>query len=168
MIRFGIYIKNIIEVIIEWLYPYFKRFMPKDTFLYAFCGGANTVLDIFLYYITFNFILQKQIVELGFIAISAHIASFFIVFPITFSTGFLMAKYITFSQSLLRGRIQLFRYFVTVAVCIILNYIFLKIFVDFFGIYPTISKILTTVLVTIYSYFSQKYFTFKMKTQKAV
>jgi putative flippase GtrA len=142
--------------------------MPKETFLYAFCGGANTILDIFLYFITFNFILHKHIVELGFIAISAHIASFFIVFPITFSTGFLMAKYITFSQSSLRGRIQLFRYFVTVAVCIVLNYVFLKLFVDFLGIYPTVSKILTTILVTVYSYFSQKYFTFKINTQKVV
>jgi putative flippase GtrA len=166
MIRLGIYIKNIFEMLIKWLYPYFKRVMPIETFRYAFCGGSNTVLDIFLYFITFNFILHKQIVELGFVAISPHIASFMMVFPITFTTGFLLSKFITFTQSPLRGKIQLFRYGVTVAVCILLNYIFLKFFVDFLGIYATVSKIFTTLLVTVYSYFSQKYFTFKVNTQK--
>jgi putative flippase GtrA len=166
MIRFGIYIKNIFEILIVWLYPYFKRFMPIETFRYAFCGGSNTVLDIILYFITFNFVLHKQIVELGFVAISPHIASFIMVFPITFTTGFLLSKYITFTQSPLRGKIQLFRYGVTVGVCILLNYIFLKFFVDLLGIYATVSKIFTTLLVTVYSYFSQKYFTFKVNTQK--
>ena len=166
MIRLGIFIKNIFEILIEWLYPYFKRFMPIETFRYAFCGGSNTVLDILLYFITFNFVLHKQIIELGFVAISPHIASFIMVFPITFTTGFLLSKFITFTQSPLRGKIQLFRYGVTVAVCILLNYIFLKFFVDFLGIYATVSKIFTTLLVTVYSYFSQKYFTFKVNTQK--
>ena len=134
--------------------------MPKETFRYAFCGGTNTALDIFLFFISYNFILKKQILHLKIISISPHIASFMMVFPITFTTGFLLSKYITFTESSLRGRIQLFRYFVTVFVCIILNYIFLKLFVDVCGFYATPSKILTTLLVVVYSYFSQKYFTF--------
>jgi hypothetical protein len=63
--------------------------------------------------------------------------------------------------SILRGRIQLFRYFLLVVVCVYLNYIFIKLFVEYFSIYPTISKILTTVIVVSFSYFTQKYFTFK-------
>jgi len=103
---------------------------------------------------------------LGFVSISPHIAAFLLVFPITFSTGFFLSKYVTFQESDLRGRIQLFRYIVTVGVCIFLNYIFLKLFVDVCGFYPTVSKLLTTGLVVIYSYFSQKHFTFK--TEKPV
>lgn len=95
------------------------------------------------------------------ITLSPHIAAFFMAFAVTFPTGFFLSKYITFSQSELRGRIQLFRYGITVVMCILLNYFFLKIFVDFFGWYATPSKIITTGLVVIYSYFSQKYFTFR-------
>ena len=51
-----------------------------------------------------------QIVHLGFVAISPHIAAFLIVFPMTFTSGFLLAKYVTFTASELKGRIQLFRY----------------------------------------------------------
>jgi len=166
MVKGIVLIKNFIERIIEWIYPIFKNFIPKETFRYGFTGGANTVLDIFLYFITYNFVLRKQIVHLGFVAISPHIASFLIVFPITFTTGFLLSKFITFTESQLRGRIQLIRYGITVMVCIVLNYIFLKLFVDFFGLYPTVSKIITTVLVAIYSYFSQKYFTFKVTSEE--
>lgn len=147
--------------IINWLYKPFKKFIPAETFRYAVCGGANTSFDIFLYFINYNFILQKRMVETKFFTISPHIAAFFMAFTITFPTGFFLSKYITFSQSELKGRIQLFRYGVTVLVCILLNYIFLKLFVEYCGWYPTLSKIVTTIIVVIYSYFSQKYFTFR-------
>ena len=158
------YIRKLINHIIQWVYTPFKKFIPQETFTYAVTGGANTTLDIFLYFICYNFILNKQIVNLGFVVISPHIAAFLIVFPITFVTGFLLAKYITFTSSPIHGRIQLFRYIVTVAGAILLNYILLKIFVEYLYIWPTVSKIITTVFVVIYSYIMQRYFTFKTAT----
>ena len=161
-------IRNIIRNQINWLYNQLpvNKFMPLETFRYGVSGGVNTSLDIFLYFLTYNFILKKKIVYLKIISISPYIASFLIVFPVTFTTGFLLSKYITFSSSELHGRIQLFRYGLTVLVCIFLNYVLLKLFVEFCGLYPTPSKILTTGVVVIYSYFSQKYFTFK--TEKVI
>ena len=102
-----------------------------------------------------------QIVDLGFIAISPHIAAFLLVFPITFSTGFLLAKYVTFTGSELKGKIQLLRYGITVAGAIILNYIFIKLFVEYAGLYATLSKAITTIIVVVYSYLLQHYFSFK-------
>jgi putative flippase GtrA len=46
-------------------------------------------------------------------------------------------------------------------VCIYLNYIFIKLFVEHFHFYPTVSKIFTTIIVVSFSYFTQKHFTFK-------
>ena len=40
---------RLIEKVILWFYPPFKKFMPEQTFKYAATGGANTALDIFLY-----------------------------------------------------------------------------------------------------------------------
>ncbi|NQU53995.1 MAG: GtrA family protein [Bacteroidetes bacterium] len=102
-----------------------------------------------------------QIVDFGFFAVSPHIAAFLLVFPITFTTGFLLAKYVTFTASELQGKIQLFRYGVTVSGAILLNYFFLKLFVEYFGMYATLSKGITTVIVVIYSYVLQRYFSFK-------
>lgn len=159
-------IRNLILSVIDWFYWPFRKLIPPETFRYAATGGFNTVLDIFLYFICYNFILNKQIVDLGFVAISPHIAAFLFVFPITFTTGFLLAKYITFTDSPIRGRIQLSRYAMTVGGSIILNYVLLKLFVEYFHIWPTVSKILITIIVVIYSYLVQRYFTFKTGTLK--
>ena len=159
-------IQKLINSIINGIYPPFAKFIPIETFRYAATGGANTALDIFLYFIFYNFILQKQIIEFGFIAVSPHIAAFIFVFPITFLTGFLLAKYITFTSSLIKGRIQLFRYAVTVFGAILLNYLFLKLFVEIIGLYPTPSKIITTIFVVTYSYFVQRFYSFKTGIMK--
>jgi len=161
MLRAAKILRNVILRTIDWFYPPFRRILPPETFRYAATGGFNLFLDIFLYFIFYNFILQKQIVHLGFVSISPHIAAFLFVFPITFITGFLLSKYITFTSSQLRGRVQLFRYALSVAGSILINYILLKILVEYLHIWPTISKMITTVFVVTYSYLIQKYFTFK-------
>lgn len=154
-------IRDLLIVIIDFFYQPFQQYIPKETFRYAATGGLNTVFDISLYFIFYNFIVDKQIVDFGFLAMSPHIAAFAFVFPITFTSGFILAKYITFTQSPLRGRIQLIRYGVSVGGSILLNYLFLKLFVEGLGWYATISKIATTLLVIIYSYIIQKHFTFR-------
>jgi putative flippase GtrA len=154
-------IKDFIQHSIDRMYVPYRRFLPIETFRYAVCGGANMALDIFLYFVCFNYVLKKQMIDLKIVTITPYIGAFMIVFPITFLTGFLLMKYITFSASELKGRVQLFRYGITVLVCILLNYFLLKLFVGYFHIFPTISKVLTTGVVVIYSYFSQKHFSFK-------
>lgn len=154
-------VRDKIVGLIDWFYKPFSRFMPLHTFRYAACGGANTTFDIFLYFISYNYILQKQMLNLEFITLSPHIAAFFMSFTITFPTGFALNKYVTFTQSEMKGRVQLFRYGIVVLGSIILNYLLLKFFVEYCNIYPTPSKIITTSLVVIFSYFSQKNFSFK-------
>jgi putative flippase GtrA len=158
-------IQYYINQVIDWVYPFFRGFIPKETFKYAFCGGSNTMFDIVLYFITYNFILAKSNLDLYFVTLSPHIAAFLMVFPVTFSSGFLLSKYITFTQSQLKGRIQLFRYGLTVLVSIGLNYVLLKLFVDVCKFYPTPSKLLTTGIVVFYSYFSQRHFTFRKEKE---
>ena len=159
--------KNLIISFIDLFYPPFRKFVPLQTFRYVACGGANTLLDIGLYYVSYHYILEEKILDLGFTAISPHIAAFFIAFCVSFPTGFWLMRSIVFTGSTLRGRVQLFRYLLLVGVCILLNYVFLKLFVEQWGIYPTPSKMLTTVIVVLFSYLTQKHFTFKVEKQEA-
>ena len=154
-------IRLLIIQVIDYFYTPFQRFIPLETFRYAATGGFNTVLDITLYFICYNFVVDKQIIDLQIVSISPHIAAFLIVFPLTFFTGFLFAKFITFTSSPIRGRIQLIRYLISVSGSIFLNYVFLKGLVEFGGLWPTFAKIITTCIVVVYSYFTQKFFTFK-------
>ncbi len=155
---------NLVTRILDLLYIPFKRYMPVQTFRYLACGGGNTFLDIAAFFISYNYILKKKVIYLGTIAVSPHIMAFIIAFVISFPTGFFLMRNVVFHDSTLHGRVQLFRYFLLVAVCVILNYVFLKLFVEQFHIYPTVSKILTTFIVVSFSYITQKKFTFQSST----
>lgn len=147
--------------IIDFFYPPFKRWMPVDLFRYIACGGANVLFDWVLYFCFYNFVFNKTNVDLGFIVFKPHIAALLFTFPITLLSGFYLSRNITFSGSDLHGRIQLFRYLVIVAVNLLINYICLKTLVDVLHVFPTPSKMITTVFTTIFSYFAQKHYSFK-------
>lgn len=147
--------------LVDFFYPMFRRFMPLQTYRYAACGGGNTAFNILIFFIAHNFILQNRIVDLGFVAVSSHIAAFIIAFCITFPIGFYLSMYVVFQGSFLRRRTQFVRYFMVAMACIGMNYFFLKLFVDVFGWYPTPSMILNTAIVVIFSYLAQKHFSFR-------
>src|SRR4051812_40204242 len=149
--------KDIISTTIDFFYPPFRRLMPLQTFRYIVCGGTNTFLDILVYFISYNYIFNKQNVHTPFVVISPYIAAFMLSFMVSFPTGFFLNRHIVFTGSSLRGRVQLFRYLLLVLICILMNYIFIKLFVEQFGIYPTVSKILTTVIVVSFSFLTQKH-----------
>ena len=152
---------KLVTSILDFFYIPFKRIMPAQTFRYLACGGGNTLLDIVAFFVSYNYILKKKVVHLGSLAVSPHIMAFVIAFVISFPTGFFLMRNVVFHDSTLHGRVQLLRYFLLVAVCVLLNYVFIKLFVEQFHIYPTVSKILTTILVVSFSYITQKKFTFQ-------
>lgn len=152
--------KKIISFI-DLFYPPFKKFMPLQTFRYAVCGGCNTLLDIALFYISFNFILHQRILNLGFVSLKAYNAALGMAFCITFPMGFLLNKFIVFNSSYLRSHVQLFRYVLIVAVNLFLNYAIINVLVQYMHFFPTIAKIFATVIIVTFSYLSQKHFTFR-------
>lgn len=150
--------------IIDFFYFPFLRFLPLDTYRYGVCGGANLVFDLFLYFVFYNFIFVKQNVDLGIVVLSPHIASLFFVFPITFTTGFLLNRYITFPESDLSWKVQIFRYFMVGMGALLLSYLLMKLLVDFLGFFPTPSRLVTIIVGVIYSYLLQKKFSFRVKS----
>jgi len=157
-------IRHTVLQVIDFFHKPFAPWIKQTTFRYLACGGSNTVLDILIYFISYNFILDKQPVALAHdVVIAPHIAAFLMSFSISFPLGFALSKYIVFPESNLRGRIQLLRYAMLVGMCILLNYIFLKFFVEWCHFFPTPSKVLTTAIVAVFSYVSQRNFTFKVK-----
>ena len=149
--------------IIDFFYPPFKRYFSRQYFRYGVSGAANVVFDWALYFVIYNYVVQKQFIPLGFVTVSPHIAALLITFPITLFTGFLLQKYVTFTASELRGKDQLIRYMAVVGVNLLINYFGLKLLVEVLHLYPTPSKMVVTLVCTIFSYFSQKKFTFKIK-----
>lgn len=156
--------RGLILGMVDLFYPLFRRVMPLQTFRYAACGGFNTLLDITLFFISYNYILHKQDVHVYGITIGAHIAAFLVGFCVTFPIGFYLSRYVVFQETSAPKTAQLRKYFTVVMGCLVLNYGFLKLFVNVFHWYPTPSKIATTFFVVAFSYLTQKNYTFKAAT----
>ena len=137
--------------------------MPEQTFRYAVCGGSNTVLGLLVYFISYQYIFEKENFDFGFFAFKPHIAALFVAFCINFVVGFLLMKFVVFVDSNLRGRIQLVRYFLSFAFNLVLNYLLLKLFVELLFMNALLSQFITTCIVVTISYLSQKHFSFKTK-----
>ena len=180
---------QIITKIIDFFYPPFRKIMSEQLFRYAACGGGNLVLDWVLYFLIYNFVIGHEMINLQFTilspkghdylaepnfhnlqftqAITPHIATLCIVFPITLLTGFWLQKYITFSVQSTKdkGARQLGRYVLIVAVNLAINYFGLKLCVENLGWYPTPSKMCITIITVAISYIGQKYYTFRIKKE---
>lgn len=155
-------IRAFILAIVDFFFPLFKGVMPLQTFRYAACGGFNTVLGIVLYSIGYKYIFKEQIVHIANFALEPHIAAdYLFAIWIAFPVGFYLSRYVVFQESNLPKRIQLFRYAVVVFGSVCINYFFLKFFVEIVHLDATISKICTSIFVIIFSYVSQRNFSFK-------
>ncbi len=150
-----------IRKIVDFFYPPFQKYMPVEFFRYGVTGAANLLFDWVLFFCFFHFVFQKQMLHLGFVTLSSYVAALLFTFPISFSSGFFLQKYVTFSASRLAGKEQIVRYALVVLLNLMINYFGLKLFVEIFGWFPTPSKMLITLVAVLVSYISQKKFTFK-------
>jgi len=149
---------------IDFFYPPFSRWITPHTFRYLASGGTTALTGVIVFYIAYNFILKQQDVKIqGLPLITAPTAALIIETVVTLTIGFMLNKYLVFTQSNLKGRIQLFRYGSIVATNFLLNLAMLKILVEAFNFYPSIAKLVTTLVIAVFSYFSQKHFSFKVK-----
>jgi putative flippase GtrA len=155
-------IANIIRGFLLWIRSIFFRFIPEQTYLYLACGGFNLLFDFTLFYIFYHFIFKQAVFHTPIFTFSAYIASLLATFCFTFPAGFYLGKYVVWTQSPTKGRIQLFRYFVVVLICILLNIFLGKLFYDVLHFYAMPSRVISAVFVVITSYLLQQFYTFQV------
>lgn len=148
--------------IVDALYiPLIRRFLPRDIFGYGLCGGLNMMLDTLWYFLLYHYVVCEQFVDLGVVVMSPHIVTLCLVFPITFFTGFWLNRNVAFRVTHFSSTRQLARYALSVVGSILINYLCMKVFVEVLYIWPTPSKMLTTIISTCYSFLAARYFTFR-------
>lgn len=156
-------VRGLILKIIDFFHPPFQKWIPLQTFRYLACGGGVTVLGLVAYFLAYNFLLQGDFIHVGGLSITRYIAAYIISFFIAFPSGFFLSKFVVFSDSDLRGRIQLFRYGVLQILNIGLNWFFLHLFAGFLGFWATPSQALTSIILAVFSYFFQRYVSFQIR-----
>lgn len=158
--------KLLIRVVDALYIPIFRRVVSRNIFAYGVCGGANMALDTLWYFLLYHYVVCERFINLGVVVMSPHIAALCLVFPITFFTGFWLNRNVAFRVTHLHSRRQLLRYALTVVGSILLNYVCMKLLVESFNLWPTPSKILTTIISVVYSYLVARYYTFTTKNNE--
>ena len=151
-------ISELIIRFIDWFYRKpVAAILPRQTFRYVVCGGANVAFSWVCYFLVYNFVLDKEQLDLGFVVVSAYVATMLLIFPFTFFTGFWLNRYVTFRHSPLPTGTQLFRYLLSIGGSVVVNYVGLKFFVEFCGLWATPSQMLATFVTMIYSYLAKPF-----------
>jgi putative flippase GtrA len=150
---------------IDVFYPFFKKIMPLQTFRYAACGGANMVNGFITFTTIFHLLQPLKVVQLAGFAFEPYSIALIVSSCWVFIVGFFLNKYIVFTSSNLASRIQLFRYFLSFFSNLIINYVLLKVLVTYAHIYPVLAQVIVTAIIVTISYFTQQYFTFKVKEE---
>lgn len=148
---------------IDFFYPPFSRFIPLQTFRYAVSGGSNAALNLLVFFISYNFILDTALIQIGPYTLTRYIGAYVIALCFSFPVGFMLNKYVVFQESDLEGRVQLFRYAAVTGMSIYFDYALLHLFVGYFGFWATPSQALIIVILSLFSYFFQTYVTFTKK-----
>jgi putative flippase GtrA len=158
--------RDLVLPVVDFFYTTFRKLMPLQTFRYAACGSFNLLLGLSAYFVSYTIILKGKGLDLGFYAFKSHSAALFMSACISLPVGFFLMKYVVFTDSNMRGRIQLVRYFMVYLFNLVLNYLFLKILVESVHVHPVFAQIVTTVVIVLFSYVAQRNFTFKIKQEE--
>lgn len=156
---------KLIKSLLDLCYPLFARLFDKQTYYYAACGGTNLVSSWIFFYLFYQFLFEKRIFNLAVggqtYVVSAYTLSSMLCFLIAFCLGFLLNKFVVFTESQLMGRVQLFRYAVSAGFSWLGNYLMLKILIEGLQFYPSIANVCSSAFVVLLSYFLQRKYTFK-------
>lgn len=154
---------NLIRRFLDIFYPLVSKIFDKTTYYYAACGVGNLVLSWILFFLFYQFVFEKKLLyvkQIDFV-FTPYTLSAFLCFIISFTLGFMLMKYVVFTKSELKGRIQLFRYGLSAVVTSGANWILLKSLIELFDFFPSVANVVSTCLVVVISYLIQRNFTFK-------
>lgn len=119
------------------------------------------MLDVLIFTLLYNIVFEKAPVHIGNYVIDPAIAALWLPFPLMFILSFLLSRFVVFHNTQLKKRVSLFRYSVLVLISFILSTFLLRLFVVTCKWDAIVSKILCIFLVALFSYLTQKYYTFK-------
>jgi len=140
-----------------------KTILELKIVRYFFSGVTATLVDVSVYFIAFNFLFKKiDIPVYESYVLTAPTASLLLSFSCGLVTSFLLTKYFVFTESDLKGHHQFMRFLLVAFIIFVLNYFMMRILIRQFHWFPTIARAFSSVSIAIISFFSHRFFTFKV------
>jgi len=152
-----------IRSFLDLFYPLVKKIFDKTTYYYAVAGSTNLVLGWVLFWVLDHWVIHSKTVKLPLIEHPVH--SYTVIAAacggFSFLFGFMMMRYVVFTESQLKGRVQFFRYGFSALISATVNWILIKLMVDTFAWNASLCNVFASVVVVTISYFLQRKFSFK-------
>jgi len=140
-----------------------KSLLELKVVRYFFSGVTATLVDISVYFISFNFLFKKMDIPVySHYVLTAPTASLMLSFSCGLVTSFLLTKYFVFTESDLKGHHQFLRFILVAFMVLVLNYIMMRILIRNFHWFPTIARAFSSVSIAAVSFFTHRFFTFKV------
>lgn len=155
--------RKAILAFIDFFHPPFKKYVSQHNFRYLAVGGSTFVLGYLVYYLSFYHLFCTDEVDFGFFTLKRGTAAMAVDFAFVIPYSFIMNRYVVFTHSEIRGRVQLFRFMNLQFINILLNISLYKFLADVLLIYPTVARFAVQILIAGFSYLYQHYFTFSVK-----
>ncbi len=155
--------RKAILAFIDFFHPPFKKYISLHNFRYLATGGSAFVLGYITYYLSYKFLFDTEEVTFWFLTLKRETAALAVDFAFVIPYSFILNRYLVFTHSEVRGRVQLFRFLNLQFINMLLNFFLLKFFVEILQIYPTVSRLIIAILIAVFSYLYQHYFTFSVK-----
>lgn len=138
-----------------------NKFLRNKLVRFFLSAGIAAVVDVLTYYIIINYVIKHSAVIINNQSVSAHEFSLFISYTVGVITNFILTKYAVFNDSTLKSRQQFTRFAMVAGIGFFANYGLLRFFVEYCGLWPTLSRISSALSLGFASYFIHKGFTFK-------
>ncbi len=143
-----------------------NKIYHSKVFRYFIAAGLATVVDISVYFVMFNYILQKHTVPVPFIddfVFQAPTVSLFVSYSCGLVTNFSITKFFVFHESNIRTRWQFIRFAGVAFMILGLNYLLMTFLIRQLDWYPTVARTFSALSIGVLSFTIHKSFSFKVR-----
>jgi putative flippase GtrA len=143
-----------------------NKLLHSKVFRYFISAGIATVVDISVFYMSFNFLFKKQPVNITeHIAFAAYTLSLMLSTSFGVTTNFLITRSFVFHESTLKTHKQVFRYLIVAGFVLCLNYILMSFLIKQLNWFPTIARTFSALSIGVLSFVIHKYFSFRVNNK---
>ncbi len=128
-----------------------KKILDRKVIKFLIVWITSTIVDIAFLYIFYEKIW-----------LSLYI-SIFLSFLLSVINWFLLNKFWTFEDKSKSYKSQFFKFFIASSIWLLITFILMYLFVEIFSIYYIYAKLLTTLVVVVWNYNINKFWTFAIK-----
>lgn len=143
-----------------------NKLFHSKVFRYFISAGIATVVDISVFYISFNYLFKKQPVFFtDHLVFAAPTLSLVLSTTCGVTTNFLITKIFVFHESTLKTHKQVFRYLVVAMFVLGLNYLFMTFLINQLDWFPTVARTIAALSIGVLSFVIHKYFSFRVNNK---